>query len=65
MAERTLWTLDELKAMQFSFPALMKVSAKRMKLEGHEAELEAMTEAILALRGLVESLNKEGAEDES
>lgn len=49
MNERTLWSSEELKAMPFSFPGLMKECCVRMKLSGNDEGLDAVADAIPSL----------------
>ena len=56
MSERTLWTSEELKAMPFSFPGLMKESCIRMNKAGNERGLDATAKAIPALQPLIDSI---------
>lgn len=56
MEERTLWTSAELKAMQFSFPGLMKESCVRMKMENNDRGLDAAAEAVPALKPMIDQI---------
>jgi predicted metal-dependent enzyme (double-stranded beta helix superfamily) len=55
---RTLWTSGEHQEIPFSFPALMRESARAMKLAGNQAGLEALVVAIPATKPIVEGLAK-------
>ena len=61
MSERTLWTSEELKAMPFSFPGLMKESCIRMNTVGNARGLEATAKAIPALQPLIDSISTPAA----
>lgn len=54
---RHLWTSGEHEEQPFSFPALMRESVRAMKLAGNETGLEAIVEAVPAMRPVVESLD--------
>mmetsp|Transcript_23269 Transcript_23269/g.50584 ORF Transcript_23269/g.50584 Transcript_23269/m.50584 type:complete len:236 (+) Transcript_23269:187-894(+) len=60
MNERTLWSSDELRAMPFSFPALMKESCLRMKREENDVGLDATATAVPALKPLIEQIRGGG-----
>ena len=61
MSERTLWTSEELKAMPFSFPGLMKESCIRMNKAGNTRGLEATAKAIPALQPLIDSISAQAS----
>lgn len=56
MEERTLWSSDELKAMKFSFPGLMKESCVRMKMEHNDKGLNEAANAIPALKPMIDQI---------
>jgi predicted metal-dependent enzyme (double-stranded beta helix superfamily) len=53
MDQRSLWTTDGHAEMKFNFQALLGESIKAMKASGNQAGLDALVEAIPAVRALV------------
>jgi predicted metal-dependent enzyme (double-stranded beta helix superfamily) len=54
--ERSLWDAESHDRMAFSFPALVQQSIKTMHAAGNRPGLEAVAEAIPAVRPVVEAL---------
>ena len=55
MDQRSLWTTDGHAEIPFNFQALLGESIKAMKASGNQAGLDALVEAIPAVRALVEA----------
>ena len=54
MEQRSLWTADGQAEIPFTFQALLAESVKAMKASGNQAGLDALVEAIPAVRPMVE-----------
>lgn len=54
MDERSLWSAGDHKEQSFSFPALLKESVKAMQQDGNITGLKALSEAIPAVKPMVE-----------
>jgi len=54
MGQRSLWTADGHEEIPFTFQALLAESVKAMKASGNQAGLDALVEAVPAVRPLVE-----------
>jgi len=55
MGQRSLWTADGHEEIPFTFQALLAESVKAMKASGNQAGLDALVEAIPAVRAMVET----------
>ena len=53
MGQRSLWTADGYEEIPFTFQALLAESVKAMKASGNQAGLDALVEAIPAVRAMV------------
>jgi predicted metal-dependent enzyme (double-stranded beta helix superfamily) len=53
---RTLWTSGDHQEIPFSFPALMRESARAMKLAGNQEGLDALVAAVPAAKAVVDGL---------
>ncbi len=53
--QRSLWDSDDHERLPFSFPTLVAQSIKSMKKNGNRAGLEAVAEAIPAVRPMIDA----------
>jgi len=56
MDDRSLWSTTDHQRQSFSFPALLRESALRMREDNNEAGLNAIVEAIPATKAMVDNL---------